>query len=458
MRLAPARGIFGQSHWPPAAKMAAERAGHANQRRAGDASARPLARASRDGRRGGRACKVDARGSRERNPIGRRGAKMAPSQDGRRGGRACKWSSRGSSSRNPIGRRPPSWAGHAKQTREEAGEKNPIGRPSGKSAAKIGHWSAYLGAGSSRGVYRHGLHRSTSLRCRYGQHRSLPTRGDPIVSAPARTLKTPALRRLSALDGRPDPPGGRERRALFFFSFFALSFFFFCRARSSGSLSPSSTRSPSSAPGARERETPREPIETMADDLFDFIETEGNFSQLLAAAAAAAAAEEEGTAAGSDGGSQGSRRRGPSGEDLLFGPGGLFGRRPRGRGRSHEAAPSSFGPAAAAAAAPPGLGRDRGARRRRRGGGRARVPGRRVPRSGSPSGLRARSPRPRAPVPGRLRAPAADPGSTRSGRGRGPRRPRAPVPLRSLPGLLLRLPRPLGSPAEMVPREGGPGR
>ncbi|RXF27961.1 hypothetical protein EG857_14845, partial [Enterococcus faecalis] len=62
----------------------------------------------------------------------------------------------------------------------------------------------------------------------------------------------------------------------------------------------------------------------MADDLFDFIETEGNFSQLLAAAAAAAAAEEEGTAAGSDGGSQGSRRRGPSGEDLLFGPGGLF--------------------------------------------------------------------------------------------------------------------------------------
>ncbi|RXF57447.1 hypothetical protein EG867_15950, partial [Enterococcus faecalis] len=30
---------------------------------------------------------------------------------------------------------------HAKQTREEAGEKNPIGRPSGKSAAKIGHWS-----------------------------------------------------------------------------------------------------------------------------------------------------------------------------------------------------------------------------------------------------------------------------------------------------------------------------
>ena len=82
MRLAPARGIFGQSHWPPAAKMAAERAGHANQRRAGDASARPLARASRDGRRGGRACKVDARGSRERNPIGRRGAKMAPSGPG----------------------------------------------------------------------------------------------------------------------------------------------------------------------------------------------------------------------------------------------------------------------------------------------------------------------------------------------------------------------------------------
>ncbi|RXF39163.1 hypothetical protein EG872_16045 [Enterococcus faecalis] len=90
MRLAPARGIFGQSHWPPAAKMAAERAGHANQRRAGDASARPLARASRDGRRGGRACKVDARGSRERNPIGRRGAKMAPS------GRACKVDARGS--------------------------------------------------------------------------------------------------------------------------------------------------------------------------------------------------------------------------------------------------------------------------------------------------------------------------------------------------------------------------
>ncbi|RXF52150.1 hypothetical protein EG861_14300, partial [Enterococcus faecalis] len=118
MRLAPARGIFGQSHWPPAAKMAAERAGHANQRRAGDASARPLARASRDGRRGGRACKVDARGSRERNPIGRRGAKMAPSgpgmqsrrerkrareiplaavdQDGRRGGRTCKVDARGS--------------------------------------------------------------------------------------------------------------------------------------------------------------------------------------------------------------------------------------------------------------------------------------------------------------------------------------------------------------------------